>query len=318
MIRTETANPQATVTEPTEHPLPRCPKWLAWLLVIVPLWLIASAGYAVWRYHDQQKKAALIDGQRFAKSVSMNFLADDLRKFAEIIGERNGSSETARRGLKSASTMIEGTLGPSNTGYEVRRTPGPSDWPLLQVGIHGKNPTQPAVWVIASYDSRPGSPGIEANGTGVCATLAAAQALAGDNPSRPIRFLFVPHGNDPESPVLEVVAKISDIAKAADSVLVVEAMGGGETLWLSSRDTAAKPLGKVDGLGMVRGAEVVCLGNDSDLSSLLFEAGLPAVRVSTRAMVQENDPDHRPARPEVVAASAGRLVELIRRCAADR
>lgn len=311
----ETANPKTTVIDPASEALGRRPRWLTWFLILLPLWLLASAGYAVWRYHDQQKKAALVDEQRFVKAVSIKMLADDLRKFAEIIGERNGSSEKAAKGLKSASTMIEGTLGPANTGYQVQRIAGPADWPLLQVSIHGKNPAKPAVWVLASYDSRPGSPGIEANATGVCATLAAAQALAGDSPDSPIRFLFVPHGIDPEAPILEIVAKTAELVKKPKALLVVDAMGGGEALWITSRDTEALPLKKIEGLGSVRGAEVVCLGDDADLASLLFEAGLPAVRISTRAMLLPDDPDNKPAQAPVVAASTGRLIELIRRCA---
>ena len=291
------------------------PKWLPWLLAILPVWLLVSAGFAVWYYHFRENEAAFEARQRFVKSVSSKVIEDDLRKFETIIGERNGASEKAAVNLTRAAKMIEGTLGPGNTGYEVTKIPGPADWPWLQVSIHGKNPTRPAVWVLATYDSKPGSPGIEANATGVCATLAAAQALAGDSPESPIRFLFVPHGNDPESPILDVVSKSADLAKEAKAVLVVEAMGGGEDLWLSSRETTALPLRKIDGLGSVRGAEVVCLGEDADFTSLMFEAGAPAVRVATRAQLLPEDSDDKPALPSTVAASAGRLVELIRRCA---
>lgn len=292
------------------------PKWLPWLLAVLPVWLLLSAGVAVWYYHFREKRAAFEDQQRFVKSVSGKVIEDDLRKFEKIIGERNGSSEKAARGLKSAATMIEGTLGPGNTGYEVTKIAGPADWPFLQVSIHGKNPTNPAVWVLATYDSKSGSPGIEANATGVCATLAAAQALAGDSPGSPIRFLFIPHGNDPESPVLDVVAKAAELTKDAKAVLVVEAMGAGEDLWLSSREATAVPLRNIDGLGSVRGAEVVCLGEDSDFASLMCESGVSAVRVATRAQLLPEEPDDNPAAASVVAASAGRLVELIRRCAA--
>lgn len=293
------------------------PKWVPWLLVGLPAWLLASGGIALWHYHFREKQAHFEDPQRFAKNVSVPMLADDLRKFSDIIGERNGSSEKAAKSLKSAATMIEGSLGPGNTGYQVQRIGGPAQWPLLQVAIHGKNPTKPAVWVLACYDSKPGSPGIEANATGVCASLAAAQAMAGDSPDHPVCFLFVPHGNDPESPALEVVMKTAElVGKDARAVLVVEAMGGGEPLWLSSRDSGAMPLQRIQNLGSVRGAEVVCLGEDSDFASLCFETGLPAVRVSTRPVVLPDDPDNKAAQPPVVAASTGRLIELIRRCAA--
>ena len=65
---------------------------------------------------------------------------------------------------------------------------------------------------------------------------------------------------------------------------------------------------------MVRGAEVVCIGDDADLASVLFEMGLPAVRVATRPQITEQEADNTLPPSAVLAASAGRLVELIRRC----
>jgi hypothetical protein len=49
---------------------------------------------------------------------------------------------------------------------------------------------------------------------------------------------------------------------------------------------------------------------------LLFEVDLPAVRVSTRRHVTPEEPDERLPFAPTVAASTGRLIELIRRCAA--
>lgn len=297
---------------------PKRPKWVPVLLVVLPLWLFASGGVALWYFHKKEKQAARIEQERFVQSVSIPMLTDDLKKIVEVIGERNGSSETAAENLTRTAAMIQGTLGPSNTGYNVHINNGPADWPLVRVTIDGKKPNAPAVWVLTSYDSRPGSKGAEANATGLAATIAAAQALAGDKPEAPIHFMFLPHANDPESPILETAAKFLKIAGAPKIVLCVEAMGAGEELWLSSRDTSAAPLSLAEKLGSVRGAETVCLGDDTDLSSVLFEINVPAVRVATRAMVTADESDDQVPSPATVAASAGRLVELIRRCAALR
>jgi hypothetical protein len=297
---------------------PKRPKWVTAMLVLLPLWLLMSGASAVWYYFHQEKKEALVEQARFAQTVSAPALADDLRKLVEIIGERNGSSENAAKNLTRTASMIEGLLGPANTGYPVKKERGPADWPLIRVTVAGKNPDSPAVWVISSYDSRPGSPGVEANATGLTATMAAAQALADQKPETAIHFVFLPHANDPDSPVLETATKFKEMAVSPKAVLCVEAMGAGEELWLSSRDTAAAPLALVQGLGSVRGAEVVCLGDDVDLSSILFEMDLPAVRVATRPVVTAAEPDDKLPSPAAVAASTGRLVELIRRCAGLR
>lgn len=304
----------------TEEP-PKRPTRVTLLLVILPLWLVVSGGVAVWYFLRQDEKQAELGQQRFVQSVAVPALADDLKKLVEVIGERNGASENAAKNLTRTASMIDGLLGPSNTGYTINRVRGPAEWPLLRVTIAGKNPEAPAVWVLSSYDSRPGSPGVEANATGLAATLAAAQALAGDKPDMNVHFVFLPHANDPESPVLETAAKFKELAGSAGTpkaLLCVEAMGAGESLWLSSRDTAAPPLTLVHGLGEVRGAEVVCLGEDVDLASVLFEMNLPAVRVATRPMILPDEPDGQLPSPATVAASTGRLVELIRRCAGLR
>jgi len=293
----------------------RRPLWVTFLLVLLPLWLVASGGGALWYYFQREKKQALVEQERFAQAVSVPLLADDLRKIVEVIGERNASSETAAANLSRTASMIEGLLGPSNTGYTVQKINGPGKWPLLQVTLAGKNPAAPAVWVLTSYDSRAGSRGAEANASGLAATLAAAQALARDKPNAPIHFIFLPHANDAESPVVETAAKFAGLAKSPKAILCVESMGAGETLWLSSRDVSAAPLNLVSGLGAVYGAEVVCLGEDTDLASTLFEMNLPAVRVATRPMLLPDEKDDRLPFAPTVAASTGRLIELIRRCA---
>ncbi len=290
------------------------PRMVAWMLVILPLWLLVSGAASVWYFLQREKQQELATQQRFARSVSESSLADDLGKIVGIIGERHVSSADAAKNLTRAAAMIEGSLGPANTGFDVLRVRGPADWPLLHVVLAGTTPDLPAVWVLCSYDSRPGSPGVEENATGMAAVLAAAQTMADEKPRRAVHFVFVPHTNDPASPVLETAALLTKMIGSPSAILCIEAMGAGEVLWLSSRDTAAAPLELAQGLGMVRGAEVVCIGDDADLASVLFEMGLPAVRVATRPQITEQEADNTLPPSAVLAASAGRLVELIRRC----
>ncbi len=284
-----------------------------WLLVILPLWLLASGGFALVKFFKDEKAEAAEAGQRFARSVSPESIADDLRKTIEVIGERNtGTPEK----LSAMASMISGSLGPSNTGYEVKRIKGPADFPILMVEVASKDMAAAPVWVLTSYDSPPGSRGAERNASGLAATLAAAQALADSSPLHPIRFLFIPHANEPDSPVIETaltVATLIKTAPAAEAILCIEAMGDAETLILSSRDTTAIPDTDFMDLGKALGAEVVCLGDDSDLASILFEMDLPAVRVSTRPMLLPDEADEKTPFAPTVAASAGRLVELVRR-----
>lgn len=284
-----------------------------WLLVILPAWLIISAAFALVKYFRDEKTAAVEEAQRFAQSVSSESLADDLNKLVNVIGERHtGKPEK----LSATASMIRGVLGPSNTGYEVKAVTGPGAFPLLHVTIPSGNTNAAPLWVLTSYDSPPGSRGAERNATGLAATLATAQALAGDKPARPVHFLFLPHANEPDAPVIETALIASKlIGSAPKAVLCVEAMGDAETLILSSRDTTALPAVEFADLGKILGAEVVCLGEDTDLASILFEMDRPAVRIATRPMLLPDETDDKLPFAPTLAASAGRLIELVRRLA---
>lgn len=283
------------------------------LLVVLPLWLITSAGFALVKYFKDEKKAAIEDAQRFSTSVSAASIKDDLRKIITLIGERNTSKPDK---LASTSSMIQGTLGPSNTGYKVTTTAGPADFPLISVTVSSEKSAAPPIWIITSYDSPPSSPGSEKNATGLVATLATAQSLANASLNRPIHFLFTPHANDPNSPLIDTSVTIANIIKAAPTphhILVIEAMGDEESLILSSRNTAALPSRKLAGLGEILGVEAIYLSDDFDLASTLFEMNLPAIRVATRPPLLPDETDDKLPFAPTLAASTGRLVELVKR-----
>ncbi len=78
------------------------------LLVVLPVWLIASAAFALVKYFQNEKAGERAAEQRFSQSVSSERIADDLRKIVELVGERN----TATPGkLAATSSMIQGLLG---------------------------------------------------------------------------------------------------------------------------------------------------------------------------------------------------------------
>lgn len=300
------------MTEDTE----KRPRWLAVLLVLLPLWLTLSGAAGIWWFLHREKQEEIRGQQRFARMVSEKSITDDLRKIVDYIGERHAASDTAAAALTRTAAMIDGLLGPSNTGYTVRRTRGPENWPIIHVSLPSGNEKSPALWVVASYDSRPGTPGVEANATGLAATLAAAQAIAADQPARPVHIAFIPHANDPGSPVAETAAALRQLivsSGAPQLVLCVEAMGGGEDLLLSSPDNAAIPLQQTRGLATIRDTPS---GAPPDLTGRLVSQNLPAVRVATRPSPTADDPDDRLPAPSALAAASGRLIELVRRCAA--
>jgi hypothetical protein len=299
----------------TEEPAPRRDRRVALLLWLLPLWLILSSLGGLWLY--LRKEAAGEEQARFVTGISGQGLADDVGKLLGFVGERHTGSAAGARGLDRAAAMIEGSLGPANAGYQVERLRGPRvadrSWPLLVASVRGKKDDLPPLWVVAGYDARPGSPGAEANASGVASLLAVAHALAADLPARPIRFAFLPHAYDPEGPLAGTIERLRPKVGEAVALLVVEATGAGKTLLVSSRDADNRALSLIDGLGEVVGAEAICLEDDFDLSSVLFEAGLPAVRVATRPVVTADETDAAAPDPAAHAAATTALADLIRR-----
>ena len=296
----------------TEEPAPRRDRRIALLLWLLPLWLVASGGFGIWYYFRKQTADARVEQIRFATEVSPVDLKGDVDKLLGFVGERHPG---APQGLNRAAAMIEGSLGPSNAGYKVERLRGPElpagRWPILTATLRGSETDLPPLWVLAGYDARPGSLGAEANASGTASVMAAAHALAGAKPKRTVVFAFIPHAYDPESPLTQTFGILHKRIGKASELLVVEAMGAADKLLVSSRDSENRVLRGIDGLGEVAGAEAICMEEDFDLSSVLFEMGLPAVRVSTRPVVREDETDDSAPDPAKHAAATKALVALI-------
>ncbi|WP_035603288.1 M28 family peptidase [Haloferula sp. BvORR071] len=293
----------------TEETAPRRDPRIAILLWLLPLGLVVSAGLGIWYYFHRQGIEAQKEQPRFATAVSAEVLKDDMGKFLSFVGERNQGSP---KGLDRAAAMIEGALGPANAGYKVEQfRTSAGTWPLLMVTLRGSDASLSALWVVAAYDSRRGSPGMEANASGVTSVMAAAGALSNSRPKRTVKFAFMPHAYDLDAPVMQSLAALDKNLGTCSEVLVVEATGAGEKLLLSSRDAENRALRLATGLGEVVGAENVCMQDDFDLSSSLFEVGAPAVRVSTRPVVKADEADTSPPDPLLHAAATKALVALI-------
>jgi len=118
--------------------------------------------------------------------------AGDLERYLEVlsgtIGERNlGAPES----LEGAAVWIESTLSGGNIGYTVERHVYSVDGTEVRnliAELPGTKRRDEIVVIGAHYDTVPGSPGANDNGTGVAALLALARAFAGDPQERTVRF----------------------------------------------------------------------------------------------------------------------------------
>ncbi|OYV06188.1 MAG: hypothetical protein CFE26_07685 [Verrucomicrobiales bacterium VVV1] len=237
-------------------------------------------------------------------------MADDFNKLAGVIGARN-STVDGGKGLTRAASWIEGILGPSNTGYAVQKFNGPETGgqPILRIDLQGSEEKAPPLWIVSAYDSPIDEKGIAEASSAVVAMVAAAQAVAGDKPMRPIRFVFLPHGHETSQSVSTTEARfmkmVSEEAKA-HSILCLGNLRGSGGLALASGDSSNPALAALSALGTVLPVEKA----NGTLAARLFSSGLPAVSLTAD-----------PAEPvaagatesELLATSTGRFVELIRR-----
>lgn len=117
----------------------------------------------------------------------------DLERYLETLAVRIGERNTRLpEKLESAAVWIESTLGQSNIGYTVERQEyhvGDQKVRNLVAELPGTTRRDEIIVVGAHYDTIPGSPGANDNGTGVAALIAIAQAFAGDPQERTIRFV---------------------------------------------------------------------------------------------------------------------------------
>ena len=116
-------------------------------------------------------------------------LQRDLMVLADDIGERNVSQQYSQ--LIEAAEFIEHSLRES--GCETRRQEievnGKTVW-NIDVGCTGNCHPEEIVVVGAHYDTVPGSPGANDNGSAVVATIALARAFAQIATQRTVRFAF--------------------------------------------------------------------------------------------------------------------------------
>ncbi len=285
-------------------------RWVVILLCTIPLWLLVSGGLGIWGYFRAQKEEQKKEAARFAIVVSAPSMADDFQKLAVVIGARN-SAVDGGKGLTRAASWIEGILGPSNTGYAVQKFTGPETGglPILRIDLQGSEEKAPPLWIVSAYDSPTDEAGIADASSSVVAMVAAAQALAGDKPVRPVRFVFLPHGHEASQVVstteTRLMKMISDEGKAR-SILCLGSLRGKGGLALASADSSNPALAALSALGTVLPVEKA----SGTLAARLFSNGLPAVSLTAD-----------PAEPvatdatdsELLATSTGRFVELIRR-----
>lgn len=274
------------------------------LLCTVPLWLLVSGGLGIWGYFRHQEGERKKESARYATAVSASSMADDFRKLTDVIGVRHPSVDGGR-GLTRAASWIEGLLGPSNTGYKVQSVLGPEigRWPILRIDLRGTDERAAPLWIVAAYDTSEQESSLQEASSALVAALSSAQAIAGEKPVRPVRFVFLPSSRQPdiESALLRMIRSET----APWSVLGIGPMHQGDLLSVSAADgdPAMASLGALGAVGPAPAGASAWLGR-------LSGSGLPFAFIRSSVTTESGSTA---AGSESLAASTGRLVELIRR-----
>lgn len=123
-------------------------------------------------------------------------LKADVTHLATTIGERN--VENAPAALEQTAQWLTGRL--RSFGYEVRDEPYPvGERTVKNLVVEKRGETMPTELVVvgAHYDTAPGTPGADDNGSGVAVALALAERFATKHPARTVRFVFFTNEEPP-------------------------------------------------------------------------------------------------------------------------
>ena len=156
----------------------------------MPALVLASLGFCGWRFMLRMPLESY-RGPWVPLSPEETTLRDALQRDVRVIaGEIGNRNWFVHPRLVEAAAWIEASL--TKAGYKVRRLGYEVRGKTchnLEVEIPGRTRPEEIVVIGAHYDSVPGCPAANDNGSGVAALLALARAFAGAEPERTIRFV---------------------------------------------------------------------------------------------------------------------------------
>jgi hypothetical protein len=263
--------------------------WIKFIIVAVPVWLMVSGGIGLWLHFRAADQKERDNRLTYQKQINATSVIDDFKKITDVIGARHVASEQGRAGLTRMAAMIEGSLGPSNMGYQVIKHQGPLieevNFPLIEVAVMPKI-SATSLWVVVPYDA----PADEARGAAAASSLAVsfavAQALVAKELPTNIHFLFVPHAFADEDIRMNLAGKIQQVIdkkNGCSQVLVIGSQLHPGDLFASSRNSSVPLMKKAADLVEDPGAEAICMQDNGELSAILFEAGLPSSLLLTQS-----------------------------------
>ena len=288
-------------------------KWVPILLVGLPLWLVASTALGLWLWLKGGEAAE--EPAKFSTSITAESIASSLTKFADLVGPRHTTSEAGHRGLTRAAAMIEGTLGPSNAGYQIETISAPpvgdESWPIIIARLPAGDEREP-IWMLTGYDQDPKQTDPAGPVTNLTALIAVAQTLATEKSSRPVYFVFLPHFFDDRAPVpgtLRALQRFIDRKEPGGFLASVQAMTDPDQLTLTG--SADMPLE-----ALAANAKLPSPVDETPGHPALDALALPVVHL--RATDPTNSATRNRPDPKQTAAASEQLAQWLRRHMRDK
>ncbi len=168
---------------------------------------------------DEQEHAVIA-----SHGLRVNDLDDMVMKFTDRIGVRDIEIEQGRTGLKSAASMIEGSLGPQNVGFPVKKDDGEARhgllWKSLWVDIRGKKMPERVVIAAVSFAGA----GETADANTASTLMMLASSMARDEPARTIRFVFLPIDQSPAQQNAWLIQRCLQENEICDGIIGIRTM----------------------------------------------------------------------------------------------
>ncbi len=205
------------------------PRGVKWILILMPAWFIISGVVGLWMYFAKEKEKQSQPTRMSGFMVSEKSMSDDFRKLCDVIGARNLRS--APDGLIRTAAMIEGGMGSSNAGFDVRKYEGISvteqAHPFLHIRLAGpEDSAARRIWVIVPYDApvSTAAPRGAVAASALTVAMASAQSMSQQRFESPPNFLFVPSlqgSPDDRAATLQRLQTIIGLPRSVEFLLCV-------------------------------------------------------------------------------------------------
>lgn len=162
------------------------------LIMILPVGVVIGTIVFMIAYFHMEREELRERSVIASYGLRVGDLEDMVSKFSDRVGERSRNSESGRKGLKQAASMIEGRLGPQNVGYRVNKGDGlvmdGLIWKSLWVDLRGERSPEDVVMVAVAYAGA----GQDADANCLSTVMMLASSMARESHACTLRFVFLP------------------------------------------------------------------------------------------------------------------------------